>query len=63
MGFQGKIKNIFIDILVRVRNDVIKYRDQKQCEDERVYLAYTCTSLFISEGSQDRNSNNKRTWR
>jgi hypothetical protein len=29
---------------------------QKQVEDERVYLAYTFTSLFIAKGNQDRNS-------
>ena len=28
-----------------------------------VYLAYTSTSLFITEGSQDRNSNQAGTWR
>ena len=28
-----------------------------------VYLAYTCTSLFIIRGSQDRNSNRAGTWR
>jgi hypothetical protein len=29
----------------------------------RVYLAYTSTSLFMMEGSQDRNSNKAGTWR
>jgi hypothetical protein len=29
---------------------------KKQVEEEGVYLAYTSTSLFITEGSQDRNS-------
>ena len=36
---------------------VIKHQDQKQLGEERVYLAYTSTLKFITEGSQDRNSN------
>ena len=35
---------------------MIKHHDQKQLGKERVYLAYTSTSLFIIKGSQDRNS-------
>jgi hypothetical protein len=31
--------------------------------EERFYLAYIFISLFIIEGSQDRNSNNAGTWR
>ena len=27
-----------------------------QVEEEKIYLAYTSTSLFIIEGSKDRNS-------
>jgi hypothetical protein len=34
---------------------VLKHHDQKQVEEERVYLAYTSTSLSIIKGSQDRN--------
>jgi hypothetical protein len=30
---------------------------------KRVYSVYTSTLLFITEGSQDRNSNRARTWR
>jgi hypothetical protein len=33
---------------------------KKQVGEERVYLAYTSTTLFIREGSQDRNSNRDR---
>jgi hypothetical protein len=33
----------------------MKHHDQKQVKEERVYLAYTPTSLFIMEGSQGRN--------
>jgi hypothetical protein len=35
---------------------------RKQVGEERVYLAYTSMSLFIIEGSQDRNSNMAGTW-
>ena len=38
---------------------MIKHHDQTQVGEERVYLAYTSTSMFIIKGSQDRNS--KRT--
>ena len=34
---------------------MMKHHDQKQHGEERVYLAYASTSLFIIEGSQDRN--------
>ena len=34
-----------------------------QVGEERVYLAYTSTLLFITEGSQDRDSNKVGTWR
>jgi hypothetical protein len=33
-----------------------------QVGEERVYLAYTSTLLFITKGSQDRNSNRAGTW-
>ena len=36
---------------------------KKQVGEEMVYLAYTSTSLFITEGSQDRNSSRAGTWR
>ena len=36
---------------------------KKQVGEERVYLAYTSALLFITEGSQDRNSNRAGTWR
>jgi hypothetical protein len=36
---------------------------KKQVEEERIYLSYTSTSLFIIKGSQDRNSNKAGTWR
>jgi hypothetical protein len=36
---------------------------KKLVGEERVYLAYTSISLFITEGSQDRDSNRPVTWR
>jgi hypothetical protein len=36
---------------------------KKQVGEKRVYLPYTSTLLFITEGSQDRNSNRAGTWR
>jgi hypothetical protein len=36
---------------------------KKQVGRERVYLAYTSTLLFITKGSQDRNSSRAGNWR
>jgi hypothetical protein len=36
---------------------------KKQVGEERVYSAYTSTLLFITKGSQDRNSHRVGTWR
>lgn len=36
---------------------------KKQVGDEIVYLAYTSISVFIIEGSQDRDSNMAGTWK
>jgi hypothetical protein len=36
---------------------------KKQVGEERVYLAYTSTLLFIVKGTQDRNSHRVRAWR
>jgi hypothetical protein len=41
----------------------MKYHDQKQGGEEKVYLPYTSRALFIIKGSQDRNSNMAGTWR
>jgi hypothetical protein len=35
---------------------MVKHHDLRHVGEERVYLAYISTSLFITEGSQDRNS-------
>jgi hypothetical protein len=36
---------------------------KRQAEEKRVYLAHTSTSLFITEGHQDRNSHRAGIWR
>jgi hypothetical protein len=36
---------------------------KKQVGEERVYSAYTSTLLFITKGSQDRNSHRAGNWR
>ena len=41
----------------------MKRHDQKQVGKERVYSVHTSTSLSITEGSRDRNSNKVGTWR
>jgi hypothetical protein len=41
---------------------MMNYHDHKQLEEERIYLAYTSTSVFIIEGSQDKNSSRAGTW-
>jgi hypothetical protein len=43
-------------VLVRVPIPVQNIMTRKQVEEERVYSAYTSTLLFITKGSQDRNS-------
>ena len=50
-------------VLVRVSTAAINHHDQKQAGQERVYLAYTSTVLFIIGGSQDRNSNRAGNWK
>lgn len=36
---------------------------QDELGEERVYLVHAPTSLFIVEGSQDRNLNKARAWK
>jgi hypothetical protein len=50
-------------VSVKVNIAELKHHDQKWLGEERVYLAYTSTSLFIIEGAQGRNSNRVGTWR
>lgn len=35
--------------------DLTKQHDQRQLEEEGMYLAYTSTGLFFIKGCQDRN--------
>lgn len=49
--------------LVSTATAVMKHRAQKQVGKEGAYLAHTSISLFITEGSQDGNSNREATWR
>lgn len=51
------------DVFVGVSIVVMTYYDQKYLGEERVYLAYISTSLFFTEGSQDRVSSRAGTWR
>jgi hypothetical protein len=37
--------------------------DQEASWEEKVYSTYTSTLLFITKGSQDRNSHRAGTWR
>jgi hypothetical protein len=41
----------------------MKHCEQKQIGEERVYVAYSSSSLFFNEGSQNRNSSRAGTWR
>jgi hypothetical protein len=41
---------------------MINTMTKKQVGEGRVYSAYTSTSLFITKGSQDRNSSRAGTW-
>ena len=42
---------------------LMKHHNQNTLREERAYLAYTFSSLFITEGSQDKNSSRERIWR
>ena len=50
-------------VLVRVSIPAQSITTKKPVGEERVYSAYTSTLLFITKGSQDRNSLRVRTWR
>ena len=55
---------VYMTVLVRVSLAAMRHHDtKKQVEEERVYLAYTSTLPFTTEGSQDRNSNRAGSWR
>jgi hypothetical protein len=50
-------------ILVKVYIPAQNIMTKKQVGEERVYSAYTSMLLFITKGSQDRNSHRAGTWR
>ena len=50
-------------VLVRVTFAVMKSHQHSNLGEKRVYLVHNFTSLFIIEGTQDRNSNRTGTWR
>jgi hypothetical protein len=50
---------VFIRVCIPAQNIMTK----KQVGKERVYSAYTSVLLFITKGSQNRNSHKAATWR
>jgi hypothetical protein len=52
-----------VTVLVRVSIPAQNIMTKKQVGEERVYSVYTFTLLFITKGSQDRNSHRAGTWR
>jgi hypothetical protein len=50
-------------VLVKVCITAQNIMAKKQVGEEKIYSAYTYTLLFITKGSQDRNSNRAGTWR
>ena len=56
-------KETKIIVLVRITVAVLEHHDEKQIGEERVYLGYTSTLLFIIRGVQDRNTSKTGTWR
>jgi hypothetical protein len=53
----------WLTILIRICIPAQNIMTKKQVGEERVYSAYTSTLLFITKGSQDRNSHRSGTWR
>jgi hypothetical protein len=54
-----KLAIVLVRVSIPAQNILIK----KQVGEERVYKAHTSTLLFITKGSQDRNSHRAGTWR
>ena len=50
-------------VLVRIPIVLMRHHDLKASWEERAYLAYISTLLFIPKGSQDRSSYRARVWR
>ena len=63
MGFRG-FKRLSRSLLgiggLSTAVPVVKHHHRKQDGEEGVYVAYALVSLFITEGSQSRNSNQGR---
>jgi hypothetical protein len=60
----GQHKNFISCVLVRASSiPAQNIMTKKQAGEERVYSAYISTLLFITKGSQDRNSHRVGTWR
>jgi hypothetical protein len=52
-----------VRIYLRVSIAAMKQHEKNQAGEERVHLASTASLLFITKGSQDRNSRKAGTWR
>jgi hypothetical protein len=52
-----------VGVLVRVCIPAQNIMTKKQVVEESIYSAYTSTFLFITKGSQDKNSHRAGTWR
>jgi hypothetical protein len=59
MSKYQRLSGVLVSVSIRTQNIMAK----KQVGEERVYSAYTCTLLFITKGSHDRNSSRSGTWR
>jgi hypothetical protein len=59
----GVLGSVPTTALVRVSIPAQNTMTKKQIGEERFYSAYTSTWLFITKGSQDRNSHKIGTWR
>jgi hypothetical protein len=53
------VNSVLVGVCITAQNIMTK----KQIGKERVYSDYTSTLLFITKGSQDRNSRRTGTWR
>jgi hypothetical protein len=63
MQFLSHKKREMDAVSVRVCISAQNIMTKKQGGEERLYSAYTSTLLFITKGSQDRNSHRAGTWR
>jgi hypothetical protein len=61
--YNMQLMGMLLIACLRVRIPVQSIMTKKQVGEERVFSAYTSTLLFITKGSQDRNSHRAETWR